>query len=173
MHKICGSQNYIKIVINNSSRYYNMFSYINLGFYQTWDEFLRELPLIHKSQIFIFLENLIFYDIFQSIEVWVIFKNSYLKVLFQDLQILNLFLHTRITSRRKIFHIHCHGIFKCLDTFLECELYRKFSDVWLCSVFLNKIGDFYRIMLYLQWIFLKNVFDIRLLFCKEKGNDFI
>ena len=82
MHKICGSQNYIEIVIINSSAYYNMFSYINLGFYQTWDEFLRELPLIHKSQIFIFLENLIFYDIFQSIQVWVILKNSYLKVLF-------------------------------------------------------------------------------------------
>ena len=56
MHKICGSQNYIEIVIINSSRYYNMFSYINLGFYQTWDEFLRELPLIHKSQIFIFVK---------------------------------------------------------------------------------------------------------------------
>ena len=69
MRKICGSQNYIKIVINNSSGYYNMFSYINLGFYQTWDEFLRELQLIHKSQIFIFLENLIFYDSFQSIKV--------------------------------------------------------------------------------------------------------
>ena len=69
MHTICGSQNYIEIVIMNSSGYYNMFSYINLGFYQTWDEFLRELPLIHKSQIFIFLENLIFYDIFQSIQV--------------------------------------------------------------------------------------------------------
>ena len=54
MHKICGSQNYIEIVIINSSGYYNMFSYINLGFYQTWDEFLRELPLIHKSRIFIF-----------------------------------------------------------------------------------------------------------------------
>ena len=54
MHKICGSQNCLKIVINNSSRYYNMFSYINLGFYQTWDEFLRELQLIHKPQIFIF-----------------------------------------------------------------------------------------------------------------------
>ena len=54
MHKICGSQNYIEIVINNSSGYCNMLSYINLGFYQTWDEFLRELPLIHKSQIFIF-----------------------------------------------------------------------------------------------------------------------
>ena len=54
MHKICGSQNYIKIVINNSSGYYNMFSYINLGFYQTWDEFLRELQLIHKSQTVIF-----------------------------------------------------------------------------------------------------------------------
>ena len=82
MHKICGSQNYIKIVIINTSGYYNMFSYINIGFYQTWDEFLRELPLIHKSQIFIFLENLIFYDIFQSIQVWVILKNSYPKVLF-------------------------------------------------------------------------------------------
>eukprot|EP00493_Phyllostaurus_siculus_P023442 UN23778 len=69
MHKICGSQNYINIVIINTSGYYNMFSYINIGFYQTWDEFLRELPLIHKSQIFIFLENLIFYDIFQSIQV--------------------------------------------------------------------------------------------------------
>ena len=69
MHKICGSQNYIEIVIINSSGYYNMFSYINLGFYQTWDEFLRELQLIHKSQIFIFLENLIFYEIFQSIQV--------------------------------------------------------------------------------------------------------
>ena len=54
MHTICGSQNYIEIVIMNSSGYYNMFSYINLGFYQTWDEFLRELQLIHKSQIFIF-----------------------------------------------------------------------------------------------------------------------
>ena len=54
MHKICGSQNYIEIVINNSSGYYNMFSYINLGFYQTWDEFLRELQLIHKSQTVIF-----------------------------------------------------------------------------------------------------------------------
>ena len=54
MHKICGSKNYIEIVINNSSRYYNMFSYINLGFYQTWDEFLRELQLIHKSQTVIF-----------------------------------------------------------------------------------------------------------------------
>ena len=54
MHKICGSQNCIKMVINNSSRYYNMFSYINLGFYQTWDEFLRELQLIHRSQNFIF-----------------------------------------------------------------------------------------------------------------------
>ena len=79
MHKICGSQNCIKIGINNSSGYYNMFSYINLGFYQTWDEFLRELQLIHKSHI---LENLIFYDIFQSIQVWVILKNSYMKVLF-------------------------------------------------------------------------------------------
>ena len=71
MHKICGSQNCIKMVINNSSGYYNMFSYtsINLGFYQTWDEFLRELQLMHKSQIFIFLENLIFYDISQSIQV--------------------------------------------------------------------------------------------------------
>ena len=37
MHKICGSQNCIKMVINNSSGYYNMFSYINLGFYQTLD----------------------------------------------------------------------------------------------------------------------------------------
>ena len=82
MHKICGSQNCIKTVINNSSGYYNMFSYINLGFYQTWDEFLRELQLIHKSQISIFLKNLIFYDIFQSIQDWVILKNSYLKVLF-------------------------------------------------------------------------------------------
>ena len=82
MHKICGSQNCIKTVINNNSGYYNMFSYINLGFYQTWDEFLRELQLIHKSQIFIFLENLIFYDVFQSIQVWVILKNSYMKVLF-------------------------------------------------------------------------------------------
>ena len=69
MQKICGSQNCMKIVINNSSGYYNMFSYINLGFYQTWDEFLRELQLIHKSQIFIFWKNLIFYDIFQSIQV--------------------------------------------------------------------------------------------------------
>ena len=70
MHKICGSQNCIKMVINNSSGYYNMFSYINLGFYQTWDEFLRELQLIHKSQtVSFFLENLIFYDIFQSIQV--------------------------------------------------------------------------------------------------------
>ena len=82
MHKICGSRNYIEIVIINSSRYYNMFSYINLGFYQTWDEFLRELQLIHKSRIFIFLENLSFHDIFQSIQVWIILKNSYLKVLF-------------------------------------------------------------------------------------------
>ena len=54
MHKICGSQNCIKKVINNNSGYYNMFSYINLGFYQTWDEFLRELQLIHKSQTVIF-----------------------------------------------------------------------------------------------------------------------
>ena len=54
MHKICGFQNYIKMVINNSSGYYNMFSYINLGFYQTWDEFLREVQLIHKSQTVIF-----------------------------------------------------------------------------------------------------------------------
>ena len=54
MHKICGSQNCIKTVINNNSGYYNMFSYINLGFYQTWDEFLRELQLIHKSQTLIF-----------------------------------------------------------------------------------------------------------------------
>ena len=69
MHKICGSQNYIETVINNSSGYYNMFSYINLGFYQTWDEFLHELPLIHKFQMFNFLENLIFDDIFQSIQV--------------------------------------------------------------------------------------------------------
>ena len=71
MHKICGSQNYIEIVIINSLGYYNMFSYINLGFYQTCDEFLWELPLIHKSQIIIFLEgeNLIFDDIFQSIQV--------------------------------------------------------------------------------------------------------
>ena len=84
MHKICGSQNYIKIVINNSSGYYNMFSYINLGFYQIWDEFLRELQLIHKSQISIFLKILIFYDIFQSIQEWVILKNSYLKVLFSE-----------------------------------------------------------------------------------------
>ena len=68
MHKICGSQNYIKVVINNSSEYYNMLSYINLGFYQTWDEFLRELQVIHKSQISIFWKNLIFYDIFQSIQ---------------------------------------------------------------------------------------------------------
>ena len=68
MHKICGSQNYIENVINDISGYYNMFSYINLGFYQTWDEFLRELQLIHKSQISIFLENLIFYDVFQSIQ---------------------------------------------------------------------------------------------------------
>ena len=82
MHKICGSQNCIKMVINNSSGYYNMFSYIKLWIFQTWDEFLRELQLIHKSQIFIFLKNLIFYDIFQSIQVWVILKNSYLKVLF-------------------------------------------------------------------------------------------
>ena len=64
MHKICGSQNCIKIVINNSSGYYNMFSYIILGFYQTWDEFLRELQLIQKSQTLIFLEKLIFNDIF-------------------------------------------------------------------------------------------------------------
>ena len=82
MHKICGSQNCIKMVINNTSGYYNMFSYINLGFYQIWDEFLRELQLIHKSQTLIFLENLIFYDVFQSIQVWVILKNSYMKVLF-------------------------------------------------------------------------------------------
>ena len=82
MHKICGSQNCIKTVINNSSGYYDMLSYMNLGFYQTWDEFLRELQLIHKSQTFIFLENLIFYDVFQSIQVWVILKNSYMKVLF-------------------------------------------------------------------------------------------
>ena len=82
MHKICGSQNCIETVINNNSGYYNMFSYINLGFYQTWDEFLRELQLIHKSQPFFFLENLIFYDVFQSIQVWVILKNSYMKVLF-------------------------------------------------------------------------------------------
>ena len=54
MHEIFGSQNCIKMVINNSSGYYNMFSYINLGFYQTWDEFLRELQLIHKSQTVIF-----------------------------------------------------------------------------------------------------------------------
>ena len=97
MHKICGSQNYIEIVIINSSGYYNMFSYINLGFYQTWDEFLRELPLIHKSQIFIFLENLIFYDIFQSIQVCVIWKNSYLKVRFSKSsdfkRILTYFIH--------------------------------------------------------------------------------
>ena len=84
MHKICGSQNCIKMVINNNSGYYNMFSYINLGFYQIWDEFLRELQLIHKSQISIFLKNLIFYDIFQSIQEWVILKNSYLKVLFSE-----------------------------------------------------------------------------------------
>ena len=84
MHKICGSQNYIKIVINNSSGYYNMFSYINLGFYQTWDEFLRELPLIHKSQIFIFFGKFDFLWYFQSIQVWVILKNSYLKVLFSE-----------------------------------------------------------------------------------------
>ena len=57
MHKICGSRNYIEIVIINSSRYYNMFSYINLGFYQTWDEFLRELPLIHKSPRFDKIQN--------------------------------------------------------------------------------------------------------------------
>ena len=69
MHTICGSQNYIEIVMNNGSGCCNMFSCINLGFYQTWDEFLRELQLIHKSQIFMFLENLIFYDIFQSIQV--------------------------------------------------------------------------------------------------------
>ena len=95
MHKICGSQNCIKTVRNNNSGYYNMFSYINLGFYQTWDEFLRELQLIHKSQtVIFFLENLIFYDVFQSIQVWVILKNSYMKVLFQNLQILNVFLHT-------------------------------------------------------------------------------
>ena len=84
MHKICGSQNCMKIVINNGLGYYNMFSYINLGFYQTWDEFLREVQLIHKSQTVVFLENLIFYDVFQSIQVWVILKNSYLKVLFSQ-----------------------------------------------------------------------------------------
>ena len=82
VHKICGSQNCIKMVINNTSGYYNIFSYINLGFYQTWDEFLREFQLIHKSQTVFFLENLIFYDVFQSIQVWVILKNSYMKVLF-------------------------------------------------------------------------------------------
>ena len=32
MHKICGSQNCLKTVIDNSSGYYNMFSCINLGF---------------------------------------------------------------------------------------------------------------------------------------------
>ena len=79
MHKICGSQNCIKMVINNSSGYYNIFSYINLGFYQIWDEFLRELQLIHKSRISIFLKILI-----QSIQEWVILKNSYLKVLFSE-----------------------------------------------------------------------------------------
>ena len=88
MHKICGSQNYIKIVINKSSGYYNMFSYINLGFYQTWDEFLRELQLIHMSQTLIFWENLTFYDVFQSCQVWVILKNSYMKVLFSKSSVL-------------------------------------------------------------------------------------
>ena len=70
MHKICGSQNCIKIGINNSSGYYNMFSYINLGFYQTWDEFLRELQLIHKSQISIFLKNLNFYKYLKHLKIF-------------------------------------------------------------------------------------------------------
>ena len=94
MHKICGSQNYIEIVISNSSRYCNVFSYINLGFYQTWDEFLCELQLIHKSQIFIFLENFIFLMIFFNLSKYELFWRTHTwNFFFQNLQILNVFLH--------------------------------------------------------------------------------
>ena len=94
MHKICGSQNCIKMVINNSSGYYNMFSYINLGFYQTWDEFLRELQLIHKSQIFIFFWKIWFFMIFLNLSKYELFWRTHTwKFFFQNLQILNVFLH--------------------------------------------------------------------------------
>ena len=93
MHKICGSQNCIKMVINNSSRYYNMFSYINLGFYQTWDEFLRELQLIHKSQTFIFVWKIWFFMMFFNLSKYELFWRTHTwKYFFQNLQILNVFL---------------------------------------------------------------------------------
>ena len=85
MHKICGSQNCIKMVINNSSGYYNMFSYINLGFYQTWDEFLRELQLIHKSQTVIFFGKFDFlwcFSIYPSMSYFeeLIHESSFFKI---------------------------------------------------------------------------------------------
>ena len=94
MHKICGSQNCIKTVINNNSGYYNMFSYINLGFYQTWDEFLRELQLIHKSQTLIFVWKIWFFIMFFNLSKYELFWRTLTwKFLFQNLQILNVFLH--------------------------------------------------------------------------------
>ena len=94
MHKICGSQNCIKTVINNNSGYYNMFSYINLGFYQTWDEFLRELQLIHKSQTVIFFWKIWFFMMFFNLSKYELFWRTHTwKFFFQNLQMLNVFLH--------------------------------------------------------------------------------
>ena len=85
MHKICGSQNCIKMVMNNISRYYNMSSYINLGFYQTWDEFLRELQLIHNSQTVIFFGKFDFlwcFSIYPSMSYFeeLIHESSFFKI---------------------------------------------------------------------------------------------
>ena len=118
MHKICGSRNYIEIVIINSSRYYNMFSYINLGFYQTWDEFLRELQLIHKSQLFIFWK-IWFFMIFFNLSKYELFWRTHTwKSFFPNLQILNVFLHT---------------VFQSLDKWKNAifENTRKLSKRWI------------------------------------------
>ena len=94
MHKICGSQNCIKMVINNSSGYYNMFSYINLGFYQTWDEFLRELQLLHKSQFSCFFWKIWFFMMFFNLsKYWLFWRTHTWKFFYQNVQILNVFLH--------------------------------------------------------------------------------
>ena len=118
-----------------------MFSYINLGFYQTWDEFLRELQLIHKSQIFIFLENLSFHDIFQSIQVWVIWKNSYLKVLF-----------SKSSDPKRIFTYFIHHLkviisWSNASTMFVYFQYSTFPFMQIDSVFDIKIDPLWKVSL--------------------------
>ena len=94
MHKICGSQNCMKIVINNSSGYYNMFSWHQSWILSNLGWVLARTSTHTQAQtLFFFFWKIWFFMMFFNLSKYELFWRTHTwKFFFQNFQILNVFL---------------------------------------------------------------------------------